>query len=229
MCASYAAADWAAATPLPTVRVPPRMGAASLVHGLTALALVSEAAPVRPGDTVLVHAVAGGLGLWLAQVCKARGAVVLGTTSSAAKAAVARTHGADHVILRLYRDEGVDVGERVLELTAGRGVHAIFDGIGRDTFATNLKAIRAKGTIVVLGTVSGKLEPFDLEVLYEKSVKFVYPSAPKQGRDGDLDDGNGNGITAAIDRSPSAKKARTSGERRAGVAVPASSAAVHGW
>ncbi|PIL27955.1 hypothetical protein GSI_09899 [Ganoderma sinense ZZ0214-1] len=158
------------------VRVPPRIGAASLVHGLTALALVSEAAPVRPGDTVLVHAVAGGLGLWLAQACKARGAVVLGTTSSAAKAAVARTHGADHVILRLYRDEGVDVGERVLELTGGPGVHAIFDGIGRDTFATNLKAIRAKGTIVVLGTVSGKLEPFDPEVVYEKSVKFVYPS-----------------------------------------------------
>ena len=166
------------------------------MHGLTALALASEAASVRQGDYVLVHAGAGGLGLWLAQVCKARGAVVIGTTSSAAKAAVARARGgADHVVL--YREE--DVGARVREITGGLGVHAIFDGIGRDTcvftlsvslrqrvealipecwsrFETNLKAIRAKGTIVVLGTVSGKIEAFDPEVLYEKSVKFVSPS-----------------------------------------------------
>ena len=129
MLAEYTAADWSATTPLPPP-LSPRTGAASLVHGLTALALASEAAPVRPSDYVLVHAVAGGLGLWLAQVFKARGAVVIGTTSSAAKAAVARGHGAaDHVIL--YREE--DVAERVREITGGRGVHAIFDGIGRDT------------------------------------------------------------------------------------------------
>ena len=136
MLAEYTAADWSATTPLPPP-LSPRTGAASLVHGLTALALASEAASVRAEDTVLVHAVAGGLGLWLAQVCKARGAVVIGTTSSAAKAAVARARGgADHVVL--YREE--DVVERVREITGGRGVHAIFDGIGRDTcvFASKL-------------------------------------------------------------------------------------------
>ncbi|PIL27967.1 hypothetical protein GSI_09911 [Ganoderma sinense ZZ0214-1] len=129
--------------PLPPTQTKPRirpgrsdvrLGAASLVHGLTALALA--------GDTVLVHALAGGL-------------------------AQRRGEGggrADHVIL--YRDEGVDVGERVLALTGGRGVHTIFDGIGRDTFATNLKAIRAKGTIVVLGTVA-----------------TVYVNEPADGRD----------------------------------------------
>ena len=108
----------------------PRVGAASLVQGLTALTFASEAYDVRQGDRVLVHTVAGGLGLWLAQVCKRRGAVVIGTTSTAEKAAVARAHGADHVIL--YRDE--DVAARVLEITGGEGVHAIFDGVGKDTY-----------------------------------------------------------------------------------------------
>ena len=100
------------------------------MQGLTALTFASEAYDVRQGDRVLVHTVAGGLGLWLAQVCKRRGAVVIGTTSTAEKAEVARVHGADHVIL--YRDE--DVAARVLEITGGEGVHAIFDGVGKDTY-----------------------------------------------------------------------------------------------
>ena len=100
------------------------------MQGLTALTFASEAYDVRPGDRVLVHTVAGGLGLWLAQVCKRRGAIVIGTTSTAEKAEVARAHGADHVIL--YRDE--HVSGRVLEITGGEGVHAIFDGVGKDTY-----------------------------------------------------------------------------------------------
>ncbi|KAI1785866.1 NAD-P-binding protein [Ganoderma leucocontextum] len=182
--AEYTLADWFVVTPLPPT-VSTRVGAASIVQGITALTFASEAYDVRAGDRVLVHTVAGGLGLWFAQLCKQRGAVVIGTTSTAEKAAVARAHGADHVIL--YRDE--DVAARVLEITNGEGVHAIFDGVGKDTFQTNLKAIRVKGTIVGMGSASGKIEAFNPEVLYTKNVKFVYPSAtlyvlqPSNGRD----------------------------------------------
>ncbi|KAI1785868.1 NAD-P-binding protein [Ganoderma leucocontextum] len=131
--AEYTLADWLAVTPLPPT-VSTRVGAASLAQGLTALTFASEAYDVRAGDRVLVQTVAGGLGLWFAQLCKQRGAVVIGTTSTAEKAAVARAHGADHVIL--YRDE--DVAARVLEITNGEGVHAIFDGVGKDTYASIL-------------------------------------------------------------------------------------------
>ena len=90
---------------------------------------MTEAYNVQKGDIVLVHTVAGGLGLIFAQLIKARGATVIGTTSTPEKAALAKAHGADHVIL--YTKE--DVVQRVLELTNGEGVHAIFDGVGKDT------------------------------------------------------------------------------------------------
>ncbi|KAM5543352.1 hypothetical protein V8D89_003226 [Ganoderma adspersum] len=160
--AEYTLADWPAVIPLPPT-VSSRVGAAGLVQGLTALTFASEAY----------------------NLCRHRGALVIGTTSTAEKAAVVRAHGADHVIL--YRDE--DVAARVLELTGREGVHAIFDGVGKDTFETNLKVIRAKGTIVGMGHASGQTEPFDPRVLYPKNVKYVYPSAtlytqqPENGRD----------------------------------------------
>ena len=84
---------------------------------------------MQKGDIVLVHTVAGGLGLVFAQLIKARGATVIGTTSTPAKAELAKAHGADHVIL--YTQE--DTVQRVLEITGGQGVHAIFDGVGKDT------------------------------------------------------------------------------------------------
>jgi NADPH2:quinone reductase len=90
---------------------------------------MTEAYNVKQGDTVLIHTVAGGLGLCLAQIAKSRGATVIGTTSSEAKAEVAKKAGADHVII--YRNE--DTVKRVLELTGGKGVEAIFDGVGKDT------------------------------------------------------------------------------------------------
>ncbi|KAM5533022.1 hypothetical protein V8D89_013290 [Ganoderma adspersum] len=160
--AEYAVADWVSAVPLPPA-VSTRDGAASLVQGVSALAFISEAY----------------------DLCKQRGAVVIGTTSTRAKADVARAHGADHVVL--YRDE--DVAARVLEITGGEGVHATFDGVGKDTFETNLRVVRPKGTIVTMGAASGRIEAFDPQVLYEKSIKFVYPSAsvylrdPSNGRD----------------------------------------------
>ena len=120
--------DWFAAAPLPP-NISTRVGAASLIQSFTALVFTSEAYDVQPGDYVLVHTVAGGIGLWLAQILKHHGATVIGTTSTKEKAEVAKAHGADHVIL--YKDE--DVVTRVLKLTDGKGVHAICDGVGRDT------------------------------------------------------------------------------------------------
>lgn len=101
----------------------------TFVLGLTALTFVEEAYNVRPGDTILVHTVAGGLGLLITQLAKFRGATVIGTTSTAEKAEIAKANGADHVIL--YRSE--DTAQRVLEITNGEGVHGIFDGVGKDT------------------------------------------------------------------------------------------------
>ena len=99
--------------------------------GGTALTFVEEAYKVKPGDVILVHAVAGGLGLLFTQLIKLRGATVIGTTSTAEKAELAKSFGADHVIL--YHQE--DVAKKVLEITNGEGVHGIFDGVGKDTYA----------------------------------------------------------------------------------------------
>jgi NADPH:quinone reductase-like Zn-dependent oxidoreductase len=125
----YVAVDWhTTAYPLPD-QIPTRVAAAALIQGLTTLAQVTEAYYVNDGDTVLIHTVAGGAGLLHAQVAKARGATVIGTTSSTEKAELARAHGADHVIL--YKQE--NIVERVLELTNGEGVNVIYDGVGRAT------------------------------------------------------------------------------------------------
>lgn len=97
--------------------------------GLTAVTFITEAYNVHKGDIILVHTVAGGLGLLFAQLIKARGATVIGTTSTPEKAALAKSYGADHVIL--YPVE--DTVQRVLEITNGEGVHAVFDGVGKDT------------------------------------------------------------------------------------------------
>ena len=100
-----------------------------ITAGATALPLATEAYNVRASDYVLVHTVAGSVGLFLAQLVKSRGGIVIGTTSTAEKAAIAKANGADHVIL--YKSE--NVAQRVLEITSGQGVHAIFDGVGQDT------------------------------------------------------------------------------------------------
>lgn len=109
--------------------VPTLIAAAGLLQAITAVSFFEEAYNVKKGDTILVHTVAGGLGLLFAQLGRHRGATVIGTTSTAEKAEIAKANGADHVIL--YRDE--DTVKRVLEITNGEGVHAIFDGVGKDT------------------------------------------------------------------------------------------------
>jgi NADPH2:quinone reductase len=106
-----------------------QLAVASIVQGLTALTFLTEAYSVSPGDRVLIHTVAGGLGLLMSQIAHNRGALVIGTTSSKDKASLAKQNGADHVIL--YKEE--DTVKRVLEITEGKGVDVIYDGVGKST------------------------------------------------------------------------------------------------
>jgi NADPH2:quinone reductase len=124
----YIAVPWVIAVPVPE-SVSLATAAATHVSGLTALALTTEAYAIKQGDTILVHTVAGGLGLLLTQIAKARGATVIGTTSSDEKAAIAKAAGADHVII--YKTE--DTVKQVLKITEGKGVEAVFDSVGKDT------------------------------------------------------------------------------------------------
>lgn len=141
-------AEYVLASALRVVKVPQgvtsRQAATACVQGLTALTFVKEAHEVKKGEYILVQAAAGGLGLLLCQLCKHYGATVIGTTSTEEKAALAKKAGADHVIL--YGKPGVDVAEEIFKITGGegidRGVHAAFDGVGKDTFQTDLKAVR---------------------------------------------------------------------------------------
>ncbi|CCM05971.1 uncharacterized protein FIBRA_08212 [Fibroporia radiculosa] len=167
----YTSVPWRPVIVLPD-NVPLITGAAAMTQGLTALTFVTEAYEVKKGDIVLVHTVAGGLGLLFAQLIKARGATVIGTTSTPEKAELARAHGADHVIL--YPVE--DTVQRVLEITNGEGVHAIFDGVGKDTFEADFKMLRRKGTLVSVGNASGAVPPFPPAKLGEKNIRLLRPT-----------------------------------------------------
>ncbi|KAJ6463743.1 hypothetical protein DFH09DRAFT_1226877 [Mycena vulgaris] len=167
----YASVAWKAVHTLPA-GVSTQIGAAALLQGLTALTFVEEAHKVQTGETILVHTVAGGLGLLFAQLIKARGATVIGTTSTKEKAELAKANGADHVIL--YKEE--DTVQRVLELTNGVGVDAVFDGVGKDTFDNNFKLLKRKGTLVSVGNASGAVPPFAPIRLVEKNLKLLRPT-----------------------------------------------------
>jgi len=149
-----------------------RVAAATVLQGITTLGQITEAYNVQKGDVVFIHTIAGGAGLLHAQLAKARGATVIGTTSTPEKAELAKQNGADHVIL--YKDE--DVVKRALELTNGQGAHVIYDGVGKDTFEGNFKIIRRKGTIVSFGNASGAIPPVPLFKLTEKNVKLLRPT-----------------------------------------------------
>ncbi|KAF9532092.1 hypothetical protein CPB83DRAFT_57219 [Crepidotus variabilis] len=168
--ATYAAISWALVSPVPE-SVSTRIAAAGYLQGTTVCAFVEEAYKVKPGDTILVHTIAGGVGLQFAQIGKHIGVTVIGTTSTPEKAKLAKENGAAHVIL--YNQE--DVVKRVLDLTNGEGVDAIFDGVGKDTFLKNFEMIKRKGTIVSYGNASGAVEPFSILKLAEKNVKLLRP------------------------------------------------------
>jgi NADPH2:quinone reductase len=142
------------AVPVPD-GVSAELACAALLQGLTAHYLATDTYAVQPGDDVLVHAAAGGVGLLLTQVVKLRGGRVIATTSSEEKAALAREAGADEVI-------GYDgFAERVRELTDGEGVAVVYDGVGCATFDGSLDALRRRGMLVLYGNASGVVPPVD--------------------------------------------------------------------
>lgn len=146
-----------------------RTGAAMMLQGLTAAYLLRQTYRVQPGDTVLIHAAAGGVGLIACQWAKALGATVIGTVSSEAKAELAKAHGCDHIIF--YTRE--DVAKRVRELTGGEGVPVVYDGVGKDTFVGSLDSLRPRGMMVSFGNASGAVPPVDLLQLSQRGSLFI--------------------------------------------------------
>jgi NADPH2:quinone reductase len=149
--------------------VPDRVAAAMMLKGLTVRSLVRRTYEVKPGDAVLVHAAAGGVGTIMTQWLKALGATVIGTVGSDAKADLARAHGCDHVIV--YTRE--DFPKRVRELTAGSGVAVAYDAVGKTTFDGSLDSLRPLGMMVVFGNASGPVPPLDVGVLARKGSLFL--------------------------------------------------------
>lgn len=161
------------------------------LQGMTAHYLINSSYDVKPGDTVLTYAGAGGVGLLLIQLLKLRGATVITTTSTEEKAALARAAGADHV---LAYDE---VPARVREITQGRGVEVVYDGIGKDTFENSLNSLKTRGTLVLFGGASGQVPPFDLQrlnahgsltVTRPKLSDFLLDPEERRWRSGELFD-----------------------------------------
>jgi NADPH:quinone reductase len=143
--------------------------ASMMLKGLTAEYLLHRTYKVNPGDTILVHAAAGGTGLILCQWGKALGATVIGTVGSPGKAELARAHGAHHTIL--YREE--DFVARVREITGGKLCDVVYDGVGKDTFLKSLDTLRPFGLLASFGNASGAVEPFNLGLLGPKGSLYV--------------------------------------------------------
>lgn len=141
------------------------VAAACMLQGITAHYLVNSTYAVQPGDTVLAHAVAGGVGQLLVQLVHAKGATVIGTAGSPQKVAIGTRLGADHVIDYSALDDMGELAERVRELTGGEGVHVVYDGVGKDTFDASLASLRRRGTLVLFGGASGQVPPFDIQRL----------------------------------------------------------------
>lgn len=144
-------------------------GAAMMLQGITAQYLLRRTYRVQPGDTILIHAAAGGVGLIVCQWAKALGAHVIGTVGSDAKAALAKAHGCDHAIV--YTRENFT--QRVKEITGGEGVPVVYDSIGKDTFMASLDCLRPLGMMVSFGNASGPVPPFDLGELSKRGSLFI--------------------------------------------------------
>ena len=146
-----------------------RTAAAIMLQGLTAHYLVTSTFPLAKGHACLVHAAAGGVGLLLVQLAKRRGARVIGTVGSEAKAALARAAGADEVVL--YTQE--DFVAAVKRLTGGRGVDVVYDGVGRETGVKGLDCLALRGMLVLFGNASGPVAPIDPLLLSQKGSLFL--------------------------------------------------------
>jgi NADPH2:quinone reductase len=146
--------------------VEPTVAAAAMLQGLTAHYLATSSFALAPGHVALVHAGAGGVGLLLTQLAVARGARVITTVSTADKAELSRAAGASDVIrYDLLGDLAVELPAAVRELTGGRGVDVVYDGVGKTTFDASLASLAVRGTLVLLGGASGQVPPFDLQRL----------------------------------------------------------------
>jgi NADPH2:quinone reductase len=158
------------------VRIPDgvsdRLAAAAMLKGLTAQFLLRRTCKVRKGDTVVIHAAAGGVGLIASQWARELGATVIGVVGSDAKAAVAREHGCHHVLV-LGRD---DLAARVREVTGGAGAHVVYDSVGKDTFFASLDCLRPLGMMVTYGNASGPVPPVaPLELARRGSLFLTRP------------------------------------------------------
>ncbi|MDY7801343.1 quinone oxidoreductase family protein [Burkholderia stagnalis] len=157
----------------PLIRLPDAIAcdtaAAMTMRGLTAAYLLRRIHAFKAGDSILLHAAAGGVGLIVSQWAKLLGLTVIGTVSSDAKAGIARAHGCDHVIV--HRRE--DIAQRVRELTDGRGVDVVFDSVGKDTFDASLNALKRRGLMVCVGTASGPIPPFNPQLLAMKGSLYL--------------------------------------------------------
>ena len=146
-----------------------QQAAAMMLKGITAQFLVCRTFPVKAGDTILIHAAAGGVGLIVCQWAAALGATVIGTVGSEEKAAVAQAHGCAHPIV--YTRE--DFVQRVQEITDGRKADVVYDSVGRETFMKSLDCLRPLGMMVTFGQSSGPVPPFDLGLLSAKGSLFL--------------------------------------------------------
>lgn len=157
----------AVAVPVPD-GVPPQQAASALLQGMTAHYLLNSTYPAQPGETVLMHAGAGGVGLLLTQLATAKGVRVITTVSTDEKEALSREAGAWQVLR--YGD---DLPDRVRALTDGEGVAAVYDGVGAATFDASLASIRIRGTLALFGAASGPVPPFDPQRLNAAGSLFL--------------------------------------------------------
>ena len=146
-----------------------RTAAAMMLQGMTARYLIRDIYKVGPGDTILIHAAAGGVGLIVCQWASALGATVIGTVSSYEKAALAKANGCHHTIV--YTRE--DFQARVLEITGGKKLPVVYDSVGKDTFMKSLDCLQPRGLMVLFGSSSGAVPPFDLSLLSQKGSLLV--------------------------------------------------------
>jgi len=170
---SGAYAEYAVAPAAQAVRVPAaiesRTAAAVLLQGMTAHYLACDTFPLKPGDTAVVHAAAGGVGLLLLQIAKRRGARVLAVVGTDAKVALARDAGAEEVVVST-KENFTDAARR---FTGGRGVDVVYDSVGKDTFEGSLASLRPRGLMVAFGNASGPIAPFSPLELSQKGSLFL--------------------------------------------------------
>jgi NADPH2:quinone reductase len=167
--AEYAVVPAERLVPFNVTLVEARLAAALMLQGMTAHYLTHSTFPLEEGQTALVHAAAGGVGLLLVQMAKMRGATVIGTVGNEEKAKLARGAGADEVII--YTEQ--DFVEETRRITGGEGVHVAYDSVGKETFEGSLECLRRRGYMVLFGASSGPVPPFDIQTLNQKGGLFL--------------------------------------------------------